>query len=63
MPINESIKENYLVHKNPMPLGVGVSVLLYHVLISDFSLLPWYDWICSYLVNVTQLYYVTLDLF
>lgn len=26
MPINESIKENYLVHKNPMPLGVGVSV-------------------------------------
>ena len=25
MPINESIKENYLVHENPMPLGVGVS--------------------------------------
>jgi len=27
MPVNESIKENYLVHKNPMPLGVGVSDL------------------------------------
>lgn len=27
MPTNESIKENYLVHKNPMPLGVGVSEL------------------------------------
>jgi len=25
MPISESVKENYLVHKNPMPSGVGVS--------------------------------------
>jgi len=29
MPIDESIKENYLVRKNPMPLGVGVSEKYY----------------------------------
>lgn len=25
MPIDENIKENYLVYKNPMPLGLGIS--------------------------------------
>ena len=36
MPINESIKENYLVHKNPMPLGVGVSVYIYNKIKIEF---------------------------